>query len=212
MRRAAEHGIIVEITPFSSIYRNDNREFSPLHPANNVNGTEVEDWKKAQSLPAVSHNLLEHQERYVRKLVREPNEFDNFFFEIQNAPWADNDVEVLDLLPQNRTEKKKWTSYVHVSSDEALAWQRHMSLLIKAEEAQLPKQHLIAQNFCNFKYPVEAVPEEISIINFHYAWPEAGSFDNQGPDGGSPELRKQRKVLKEFPHSLDFIRVKPDKT
>lgn len=269
MQKAADHEIIVEITPFSSIYRNEYWEFSPLHPNNNINGTHAVDWKKIQTLPVDSHNLLPHQERYVRKLVRELNDFDNFFFEIQNEPWADNEVRVMDLLPQNNSEKKKWSSYVHLASDAALAWNRHFSLLIAQEESKLPKQHLIAQNFCNFKYPVAEVPEEISIINFHYAWPEAaywnqgwdrvvgfdesgfrgtgdaiyrkqawrfmlaggglfnnldysfvagheeGSFDNRGPaggspGGGSPELRQQLNILKDFLHGFDFIRMQPD--
>jgi len=201
--------------------------------------------------------------------VQNQSIFDNIYFEIQNEPWSDNEVQVMDLLPQNRAEKKKWTSNVHLASEGAMAWQRHFSLLINEEEAKLPKQHLIAQNFCNFKYPIDEVPEEISIINFHYAWPEAaywnlgwdrvvgfdesgfrgtgdevyrkqawhfilaggglfnnldysfvaghedGSFENQGPDGGSPgggsaTLRKQLNVLKGFIQNFDFIRMQPN--
>lgn len=44
---------------------------------------------------------------------------------------------------------------------------------------------------------------------------EDGTFQHQGADGGSPgggsaELRKQLKFLKEFIHGFDFIRMKPD--
>ncbi|MCB1120053.1 MAG: cellulase family glycosylhydrolase [Verrucomicrobiae bacterium] len=177
LKRAADRNIIVEITLFSSIYRDGYWEFSPFHPNNNINDTQAEDRKKLQTLPVEGHNLLPYQEAYVRKLVHELNDFDNFFFEIQNEPWADNEVLAMDLLPQNRTEKRKWTSYVHVASDESLAWQRHLSHLIKNEEARLPKQHLIAQNFCNFKLPLTDVQQEISIINFHYAWPEAAYWN-----------------------------------
>ncbi len=269
MKQAAERHIIVEITPFSSIYKDEYWEFSPFHPDNNINEIQAPDRKTVQTLPATDHNLLVHQERYVRKLVEELNEFDNFFFEIQNEPWSDNQVEVMDLLPQNKSDKKKWTSYVHTASQGSLDWQRHFSLLIWDEESKLPKQHLIAQNFCNFKYPVTDVPEEISIINFHYAWPEAaywnmgwdrvvgfdesgfrgpedeayrkqawhfmmaggglfnnldysfvagfedGTFEHQGPEGGSPgggskALRKQLKFLKDFIHGFDFIDMAPD--
>ncbi len=43
---------------------------------------------------------------------------------------------------------------------------------------------------------------------------EDGTFtypDSQ-PGGGSAALRRQLKVLKEFIHSFDFLRMKPDKT
>lgn len=269
MSLAAKRDIIVEITPFTSIYRDDYWEFSPLHPNNNINGTRVEDRKAIQTLPVSGHNLLTYQKNYVRKLVRELNRFDNFFFEIQNEPWADNEVLVMDLLPQNRSEKKKWMSYVHVATKASLDWQQAMVDTIKAEESSLPKRHLIAQNYCNFKYPVESVSDDISIINFHYAWPEAaswnlgwnrvvgfdesgfrgsedepyrkqawhfmmaggglfnhldysfvvgyekGTFDNKGPEGGSPgggspELRRQLKILKDFLYGIDFINMEPD--
>ena len=269
VQKAAEQNIIVEITPFSSIYRDDYWTYSPFYPDNNINGTKAEDRKKLQTLPANTHNLLPYQERYVRKLAQELNEFDNIFFEIQNEPWADNEDRVMDLLPQNLTEKKKWTSYVHLATQGALDWQQHIADIIREEEAQLPKQHLIAQNYCNFKYPIPHVDEAISIINFHYAWPEAaywnrgwdrvlgydesgfrgagdevyrkhawhfilaggglfnnldysfvpghedGSFNNQGPEGGSPgggspELRRQLKVLSDFIHRFDFINMEPD--
>lgn len=270
MKQASKRSIIVEITPFSSIYKDEYWEYSPLHPNNNINGTQTSDRKTIQTLPAEDNNLLPYQERYVRKLVQELKAYDNCFFEIQNEPWADNEGEALDLLPQNRSDNKKWTSYGRTASAGSLAWQRHMSLLIKEEESKLSKTHLIAQNFCNFKYPLNEIPEEISIINFHYAWPEAaywnlgwdrvvgfdesgfrgpedeayrkqawhfmmaggalfnnldysfvadwedGTFEHQGPDGESPgggsrELRRQLKFLKDFIHEFDFIEMSPDR-
>ncbi len=269
MSLAAERDIIVEITPFSSIYRDDYWEFSPLHPSNNINGIQVEDRKALQTFPASEQKMLSYQKSYVRKLVRELNQFDNFFFEIQNEPWADNEEFVMDLLPQDRSEKKKWISYVHVATKASLDWQQAMVDTIKEEESRLPKRHLIAQNYCNFKYPLESVSDDISIINFHYAWPEAvswnlgwnrlvgfdesgfrgtedepyrkqawhfmmaggglfnhldysfvpgyenGTFDNQGPEGGSPgggspELRAQLRILKDFLFGFDFINMEPD--
>jgi hypothetical protein len=109
------------------------------------------------------------------------------------------------------------------------------------------------------------IGENISILNFHYAWPEAaewnygfdkvigfdesgfagsgdqvyrrqawrflmsggglfnnldysfftgyedGTLANKAPGGGSPELRKQLNVLKEFMHGFDLANLKPDK-
>jgi hypothetical protein len=270
LKRAKERDIIVEITLFSSIYRDDYWEYSPLHPNNNINGTRAENRRTLQTLPAEDHNILPYQEAYVRKFIHELNGFDNFFFEIQNEPWADNEVQVLTLNPYEQKEKGKWSDYVHVASLPAMAWQRHMSKLIADEESRLPQQHLIAQNYCNFKFGVDQVADEISIMNFHYNEPEAaywnlswdrvigydesgfkgsgddfyrkhawnflmaggglfnnldysfvaghedGSFDNQGaekssPGGGSPALRKQLRILKDFIHSFDLLNLKPDR-
>ena len=80
----------MQVTCFSSIYNEKHRTLAPFHPDNNVNGTQLADYKQAHTLN--NGNLLPHQERMVRKLVRELNEFDNLFFEVQNEPWPDQGV------------------------------------------------------------------------------------------------------------------------
>ena len=47
---ASERGIVVEISLFSSHYGDVQWNLSPFHPANNVNGTELADWKKINTL------------------------------------------------------------------------------------------------------------------------------------------------------------------
>jgi hypothetical protein len=41
---------------------------------------------------------------------------------------------------------------------------------------------------------------------------ENGTAVNKAPGGGSPELRKQLKILSDFIKSFDFIKMKPDKS
>ena len=81
---ASRLGIIVEVTLFSSHYNPPQWELSALNPANNVNATTAIDWTKLHTLD--NGNILGHQERYVRKLVRELNGFDNVTYELQNEP------------------------------------------------------------------------------------------------------------------------------
>jgi len=45
------------------------------------------DWKKINTLD--NRGLLGHQERMVRKIVRELNSFGNVIYGIQNEPWSD---------------------------------------------------------------------------------------------------------------------------
>ena len=58
-----------------------------------------------------------------------------------------------------------------------MAWQAKIAQIITDEESQLPKKHLIAQNYCNYKAPLPEVAQHISILNFHYAWPEAAEWN-----------------------------------
>jgi hypothetical protein len=44
---------------------------------------------------------------------------------------------------------------------------------IASQESGLPNRHLIAQNYCNFRFPVRQLVPGVSIVNFHYAYPEA---------------------------------------
>ena len=86
LSEAAKRGIVVEISLFSSQYGEMQWALSPFNPANNVNGPSAIDRKLINTLE--SGNILAHQERYTRKLVREVSAFDNVIFELQNEPFA----------------------------------------------------------------------------------------------------------------------------
>ena len=54
-----------------------------------------------------------------------------------------------------------------------MEWQAKIAAQIRQAEEKLPKKHLIAQNYTNFRAPIPDIDDAISIINFHYAWPDA---------------------------------------
>lgn len=169
---AARRGIVVELTLFSSHYGEAQWKLSPFNPANNVSGTEAIDWKKLHTLE--NGNILEYQEQYTRKLVREANSFDNVIFEIQNEPWSDRPefVDVVNpYLPG--AARNKYPNSVEVADALSLAWQARVAEWITSEEARLPGKHLIAQNYCNFRFAVRRLVPGVSVVNFHYAYPEA---------------------------------------
>ena len=137
----------------------------------------------------------------VRKIVAELKGFDNVFYEIQNEPWADFGRKVLDL---DRKEEglSPWQKIVEEANPAPLAWQKHMVSIIVKEEGKRKNRHLIAQNFTNFKYKLQDVNADVSIVNFHYALPAAVSenyglnkvigFDESGFSGNKDETyRKQ---------------------
>ncbi len=201
MTVAEEKNVIVEVTLFSSIYRDEHWDISPQNPENNINISHEINRFDAQTLK--NGTLLEFQEKFVRKMVQELNTFDNFFFEIQNEPWSDHMVPVLNLVnKENLPDPADWSYNAHLADEYALEWQKKIASFIVEEEESLPKKHLIAQNYVNFKVPIPHVEDNISIINFHYNWPESVTwnygynkvigFDESGFAGpGDKVYRKQ---------------------
>ncbi len=171
MTTAANHDIIVEVTLFSSIYRDAHWDICPQNPAKNINISHDLTRFDAQTLN--NGTLFDYQADFVRKMVHELNEFDNFFFEIQNEPWSDHQVPVYNIVNKEDLKADDWTFKADFADEESMAWQEKLASVIAEEENNLPQKHLIAQNFTNFKAPIPVVNDQISIINFHYAWPEA---------------------------------------
>ncbi len=171
--KADARGVIVEVTFFCATYQDAYWERHPFNPGNNVNnlGTLArKDFNTQKNKKAV-----EFQKALVAKLVTELNDYDNVFFEISNEPWSDNEEEVLFLLKTLIPDAKNlgWVLWAHAAKPGTLDWQRAMADVVVKTEQTLPKKHLIAQNYSNFKQSIQQVDSNISIINFHYAWPEA---------------------------------------
>ncbi|HZQ96097.1 MAG TPA: hypothetical protein VFA67_13865 [Candidatus Sulfotelmatobacter sp.] len=164
-------GIVVEITMFSSQYAEAQWAMSPFNRENNVNETDSIDWKKLDTLE--NGNILKYQERYVRKLVREANAYPNVIFEIANEPWSDRPVLTSVVNPYLFSGRDQYPNSVDLPDELSMAWQARVAEWITNEEAKLPNQHLIAQNCCNFVYPMRQTIPGVSVVNFHYAYPEA---------------------------------------
>ena len=97
--------------------------------------------------------IFERQMSYARKIVREVNAYDNFYFEICNEPFGNQ-------------------AGGHVSVGEVEAWSNAIRGVIREEEAALPKRHLV------FQVPVErfrgdsaldilADDPDVDAINMH---------------------------------------------
>jgi hypothetical protein len=176
LAEADRRGIVVEITLFSSHYAEMQWLVSALNSANNINHTDTIDWKKLHTLD--NGNLLSRQEQYTRKLVREANAFDNVIFEIQNEPWSDRPVLVDVINPYLQTPARNtYPNSVEIADQLSIAWQSRVKEWIRSEEASLPNRHLIAQNYCNFRFPIRGIPADVDLVNFHYAYPEAVSLN-----------------------------------
>ncbi len=148
LSEADRRDIIVELTFFCFMYADEMWEVSPMSAKANVNGIgDFPDRHRAFSLD--NGPLLELQERLVRKIAVELNDFDNIYYEIMNEP------------------------YCLMDGTAFLPWQNRMIDVLVEAERDLPKQHLIAQNVQNRTMMVSALHPSVSIVNFHYADPEA---------------------------------------
>ncbi len=175
---ASRHGVIVELVLFSSIYGDEQWAVNPFHPGNNISGLDGATRQAVNTL--VDNPALPHQEALVRHLVRELNRHDNLYYEIQNEPWADHHAAGQVMYPY-WVDRQAWPNRVEIPTEKAIDWQRHIARVITDEEAKLPGKHLIAQNLANFRLaarPADLAPE-VSILNFHYAFPEAVSWNRQ---------------------------------
>ena len=150
LAEASRQDVIVELTLFSNTYSDRVWNLNPFNIANNINGIGDVAWQDYNCTQDA--DLFERQKEYVRKVVREVNEYDNFYFEVCNEPFGDH--------PD------------HVSAREVEAWQDAIRETIIEEEMGLHKRHMI------FQVPVErprsyaaldllADEETVDAINFH---------------------------------------------
>ena len=176
LAEAGKRGIVVEVTLFSAHYDVAQWNLSAFNPANNVNRTTAIDWKDLHT--AANGNISSFQDRYARKLVSEANGYDNVIFEIQNEPWSDRPVffGVINpyLFPPNRN---RFPNSIDLPDDRAMLWQQHIVSIIVDQERSMPNHHLISQNYANFRFPVREVIPAVSILSFHYAYPEAATWN-----------------------------------
>ncbi len=173
---ASELDIIVEVTLFSSIYSDESWTHCPLYHENNINHTADVIARRKVHTPG-NGNLMASQEKFVRKLVTELKDFENIYYEIQNEPWADNSDEYFAINPNDSATHLYWRRRADLPNAPANAWQKKIGELIAATESNFEHRHLIAQNFCSFMYPIREVNEYVSILNFHYALPQAVEYN-----------------------------------
>lgn len=149
VRKCAEHGVICEIVLFCNPYNQRQYSWYPCSKVSNVNGVgkDLEDHRQFMTLEAPS--IVKFQERFVRKIVKELNTFDNVYYEICNEPYG---------LPKELQRK-------------SIAWHAHIARTIPDVEKNLPKRHLVAANVSKSDTAISKNPD-IDIINYHY--PSAG--------------------------------------
>ena len=142
---AGKRNIVVELDLFSNFYDTLQWKLSPLYFKNNINGIgNIAGWKEILS---IKHpEIIDVQEKMVRKIIDELKEFDNLYYEICNEPYF-GDTTALRI------------------------WEEHMTGIVVNTEKNYKHKHLISNNIANFYKLVGEPRSGVSIYNFHYAAP-----------------------------------------
>lgn len=150
--QASRCGVVVEVNLFCPFYGDEQWHLSPLNAGNNINGLGQVSRTDAYTLEKHG-GLMAVQEQMVRRVVTELQSFDNLYYEIMNEPYICN-----------------------VPAD----WERHIAAVIAQTEGSFAHRHLISQNIANGKADVKDPDPNVSILNFHYAFPPETVGANYG--------------------------------
>ena len=238
---ADEKGIVIEVAFFCPMYEEKQWQLSPMNAANNINGIGSVGRNDVHTLDQHG-GLLAVQEALTRKLVTELNEFDNVLLEICNEPyfggvtmaWQHHIADV--MVATERDLPKKHLITQNIANNSALIEKPHPAISVfnfhyaTPPDAVALNYHwnkVIGDNETGFRgtnnvpYRTEAwdfiVAGGALYNNLDYSFVaghEDGTFAYPAsqPGGGNTQFRREMKILREFIHGFDFVRMKPDNT
>ena len=238
MAQASTRGIVVEFSPFCPFYEDSMWDLSPLNPANNVNNTpatqRLEVWAlKHEALTAI-------QDKVARKFVEELSAFDNFYFEICNEPYfggvtlewqkhiadtlvdAEKNLPAKHLIAQNIANGKAKIvkpnpvvsifNFHYATPPDTVGMNYALGKVLADDETGFKgtKDETYRREAWQFILAGGAI-----FDNLDYSFTvghEAGDFvlPPKQPGGGGSAFRAQMKVLKDFIHGFDFVKMAPN--
>jgi hypothetical protein len=235
---AGRRSIVVEFTLFCPMYKDAQWKLSPMNAANNVNGVGAVGPNDVHTLDR-NGGLLAVQEALVRKIVAELRDAENLCYEICNEPYfggvtmewqhriadviadAEKDFAHKHLITQNIANGSKKIEKPHPAVS---VFNFHYASPPTAVALNYGLNKVIGDNETGFKgtaddhYRMEAWEFILAggglYNNLDYSFTaghEDGTFQYppKQPGGGNPGFRKQMKLLKEFIHGFDFVKMKP---
>lgn len=239
IRQAGRRGIVVEVNLFCPFYDESQWRLSPFNAANNVNDLGHLARTNVYTLDRHG-GLLPVQERMVRKFVQELRGCDNVYFEICNEPyfggvtleWQRHLADVITDAQRNDQWKKLISQ--NIANGRAKIEQPHPAVSIFNFHYAAPPDtvamnyalnKVIGDNETGFRGTNDA-PYRTEAWDFilaggglfnhldysFVAGHEDGTFVDSAnqPGGGNPAFRRQIRVLRDFIHRFDFVKMKPD--
>jgi len=236
---ASERGIVVEYVFFCPFYEDSQWQLSPMNAANNLAGIGAIERTKVYTLDGHG-GLLDVQLALVREVIARTQEFDNLFFEIANEPYfggitlewqhriadeivaAQRDRSRRHLIAQNIANGKAKVvdphpavsifNFHYASPPDTVALNWNLGKVIGDDETGFRGTADLHYRMEGWEF-VLAGGALYDHLDYSFAvGHEDGTFryPPTQPGGGGKDLRHQLRVLKEFIHSFDFVRMAPD--
>lgn len=239
VKTAGERGVVVELDLFCPFYDESMWKLSPMNAANNVNGV-GKIARDAAYNREKNGGLQKVQEAVVRKIAAELNGFDNLYYEVCNEPyfggvtddWQRRIVDV--IVDAEKPLANKHLVSLNIANGSKKVADPHPAVSIfnfhyasppAAVKENYGLNKVIGENETGFKgtgdshYRMEGWEFILAggglYNNLDYSFAaghEDGTFQYppKTPGGGNRGFRGQMKVLKDFVHGFDFVRMKPD--
>jgi hypothetical protein len=235
---ADQRGVVVELALFCPMYEEKQWKLSPMNTVNNVNNIGGGASTDGYTLDK-SGGLLEVQEKLTRRIVTELNEFDNVIFEIANEPYVGGITmewqhHIADIIAKTeRGLSKKHLISQNIANNSAKIESPHPDISVfnfhyaAPPDAVALNYHLnkvIGDNETGFRgtnnapYRMEGWDFIIAggglYNNLDYSFTaghEDGAFAYPAsqPGGGSPQFRREIRILSEFINGFDFVKMRP---
>jgi hypothetical protein len=234
--QAGKRGIVVELVFFCTMYNEELWQASPMRASNNING--IGDIERHEVYSFKDKKLVAAQQALVRKVVAELKNFDNVYYEICNEPyerggfskdWNDHIIATIVDAESKFPHQHLIAEGIAVRSAKIEKPNPHVSIFnFHAATPDAVRQNYglnkpIADDETGGKgitdLPYRREAWEFILagggvfihldLSFTCKHPAGTAKLAQEPGGGSPDLRRQLKVLKDFIESLDFVRLKP---
>lgn len=237
MTKAQRCGIVVEFNLFCPMYRDELWQACPMNVANNVNG--IGKCKREEVYTLKQKDLLAVHITMTRKVVSELRDFDNLYYEVCNEPyfggvtrqWQDKIVET--IVDAEKDFPAKHLISMNIANGRAKVEQPNPAVSIFNFHYCVPPDTVamnfglnkaIGENETGFrgKHDVLYRTEGWDFLiaggalynNLDYSFtpkhPDGTFLTYKSPGGGSPGLRKQLRILKDFLYGFNFVRMKPD--
>lgn len=238
LKAAGERGVVVELVLFCTFYEDVLWDICPLNQKNNVNGVGKVGREQAHTL--IEKPLVDVQLAFVRKVVAELETFDNVYYEVCNEPYFAGVADDWQrLVAKTVADAEKAFANKHliarnIANGSAKIADPDPNISVfnfhycnppdaVGQNAGLNK--VIAYDETGFRGSGDAVYRTHAwqfvlaggavYSNLDYSFtPDAEDGSAKvappTPGGGGPALRRQLKVLSQFIHGLDFLRMKPD--
>lgn len=237
MTEASKRGIVVEMNFFCPMYADEMWQACPMSAANNING--IGNCTRTEVYTLKHKDLLAVHEAVTRKIVEELKEFDNLYYEVCNEAYFGGvtmewqDFIIATIADAEKSFPSKHLISLNIANGRAKVENPNLAVSIFNFHYCVPPDtvamnyHLnkvIGENETGFRgnkdvtYRTEGWDFIIAggalYNNLDYSFtpqhPRGTFLDYKSPGGGSPTLRKQLKILKDFIEGFDFIRMAPD--